>query len=101
MLLEVARKLGISTQPVIEEMFLPSGMAVTAIGLSRGVTQYYSATSGHIRMLVIKGEVDFNTTGISKRFACYESYDIPVGCIHSIEAWDDAIVLLFKTHLEV
>lgn len=96
MVIEVARQLRASTKPVIKDMFLLNGMEVTALGLPRGVAQYFTGSSKYTKMLVIKGEVDFNTDTESKRFACFETFDIPNNCIHSIEAWDDAIVLLFK-----
>jgi hypothetical protein len=96
MVLDVANKLGVSNQPVIKDMLLFNGLEVTAVGLSRGVAQYFNGSTDYTKMLVIKGEVDFNTDKVSKRFACFESYDIPKDCIHSIEAYDDAIVILFK-----
>ena len=69
MMTEVAQNLKVSDRPVVKKIFDENGTKIMAI--------------------------DFNTEMESKRFARYESYDIPMNVKHSVVAWDDAIFLLF------
>ncbi|QIE60905.1 hypothetical protein G5B37_09150 [Rasiella rasia] len=94
-MLEVAEKLKKSDVPVVKKIHDANGTKILAIGLRRGVSLAKHKAPCKARLLVIKGEVDFNTEEESMRFACYESYDIPMNVTHSVEAWDDAICLLF------
>ena len=92
---ELAKSLKLSDQPVIKKILDENGTKVLAIGLKRGVELKEHVAPCKAKLLVIKGEIDFNTNLESRRYACYESYDIPVNLKHSVVAWDDAIFLLF------
>ena len=96
MMTEVAQNLKASKTPVIKKLLDQKGVKIIAIGLARGVELPEHKTNNTVRLLVIKGEIDFNTETESRRYACYESYDIPKNLKHSIVAWDDAIFLLFS-----
>lgn len=93
---EVAKQLKTSSAPIIKKIHEENGTTITAIGLRRGVELPEHEALRPSRLLVIKGEVDFNTSTESRRYACYESYDIPLFTKHSVVAWDDAIFLLFQ-----
>ena len=95
MLTEVAHSLKTSDRPIIKKILDKNGTKIMAIGLGRGVELAEHVAPCKARLLVIKGEIDFNTKTESKRFACYESFDIPMDVKHSVVAWDDAIFLLF------
>lgn len=95
MMTEVAENLKLSDRPVIKKILDENGTKIMAIGLGRGVELAEHVAPCKTRLLVIKGEIDFNTATESKRFTCYESYDIPFNVKHSVVAWDDAIFLLF------
>lgn len=95
MLTELAKSLELSDQPVIKKILDENGTKVLAIGLKRGVELKEHVAPCKTKLLVIKGEIDFNTNLESRRYACYESYDIPINLKHSVVAWDDAIFLLF------
>jgi len=92
---ELAKSLKLSDQPVIKKILDENGTKVLAIGLKRGVELKEHVAPCKTKLLVIKGEIDFNTNLESRRYACYESYDIPINLKHSVVAWDDAIFLLF------
>ena len=95
MMTEVAQSLKTSDRPIIKKILEENGIKIMAIGLGRGVELAEHVAPCKARLLVIKGEIDFNTKTESKRFACYESFDIPMDVKHSVVAWDDAIFLLF------
>jgi quercetin dioxygenase-like cupin family protein len=95
MITELAENLKKSRKPVVKKIHDKNGTKVIAIGLARGVELKEHVAPCPARLMVIKGEVDFNTATESRRYGCYESYDIPMNLKHSVVAWDDAIVLLF------
>ena len=96
MITELAQKLKSSEVPLFTKIHEQDGTTITAVGLKRGLLLKKSDFPKPTRLLVIKGEIDFNTTGESRRYACYESYEIPETPDYSLEAWDDAIFLLFN-----
>ncbi len=93
---ELAHKLKDSKEPLFTKIHEQDGTTITAVGLKRGLLLKKSDFPNPKRLLVIKGEIDFNTSQESRRYACYESYDIPETTDYSLEAWDDAIFLLFN-----
>jgi len=80
--------------PVLGTIFKADGSKVIAIGMKRGVVLQKHTAPSKAKILVIKGEIDFNTENQSKRLALYESYDIPLELTHSVEAYEDALFLL-------
>tara|TARA_R110002072_G_scaffold7503_2_gene40637 strand:+ start:390875 stop:391177 length:303 start_codon:yes stop_codon:yes gene_type:complete len=100
MMTEVAENLKKSNAPVVKEIYNENGTKILAIGLGRGVTLAEHVAPCKAKLLVVQGEIDFNTATESKRFACYESYNIPMDVKHSVVAWDDAIFLLFLNENE-
>lgn len=95
MMTEVANNLKVSNAPVIKKIHDNNGIKIIAVGLARGVELAEHKTACKAKLLVVQGEIDFNTETESRRYACYESYDIPLNIKHSVVAWDDAIFLLF------
>lgn len=95
MMTDVAEGLKVSDKPVIKKIHQNSAGKVLAVGLKRGVEFPEHVAPCPAKLLVIHGEIDFNTETESRRYACYESLDIPMNVKHSVEAWDDAIFLLF------
>ena len=92
---EVAEELKQRNEPVIKKIHDKNGIKIMAIGMARGVALAEHVAPCKAKLLVIKGEIDFNTETESRRYGCYESYDIPKDVKHSVVAWDDAIFLLF------
>ena len=96
MITELAQKLKSSKVPLFTKIHEQNGTTITVVGLKRGLLLKKSDFPQPKKLLVIKGEIDFNTTRESRRYACYESYEIPETTDYSLEAWDDAIFLLFN-----
>jgi hypothetical protein len=96
MITDLAKKLKNSKVPLFKTIHEQDGTSITAVGLKRGLRLNEKDANSPSRLLVIKGEIDFNTPTESRRYACYESYDIPHNTNYSFEAWDDAIFLLFN-----
>jgi hypothetical protein len=94
---EVAENLKVSDQPVMKTIYEEGDTTVIAIGLGRVVELAEHLAPCKAKIMVVQGEIDFNTETESRRYACFESYDIPMNLRHSLVAWDDAIVLLFLT----
>jgi quercetin dioxygenase-like cupin family protein len=91
---EVEQKSLQAEAPVVEAIFKAEGSKVIAIGMKRGVVLHKHTAPSKAKLLVIKGEVDFNTENQSKRLALYDTYDIPLEVTHSVEAYEDALFLL-------
>ncbi|AFU69483.1 hypothetical protein P700755_002751 [Psychroflexus torquis ATCC 700755] len=94
---EIAEKLKVSDQPVIKTIYKGRDMTIIAIGLGRGVESAEHLAPSKTKLMVVQGEINFNTETESRRYACFESYDIPMNLRYSLEAWEDALVLLFLT----
>ncbi|TXE16622.1 hypothetical protein ES731_13715 [Psychroflexus gondwanensis] len=94
---EVAENLKVSDQPIMKTIYEEGDTTVIAIGLGRGVELAEHLAPCKAKLMVVQGEIDFNTETESRRYACFESYDIPMNLRHSLVAWDDALVILFLT----
>lgn len=95
MITEVVENLKLSRDPFIKKIHEENGIQIMAIGLTRGVQLGEHAIPYKAKLLVIKGEIDINTIGQSRRYACFESHVIPKNVRYNVIAWDDAIILLF------
>lgn len=91
---EVEQKSLQAEVPVVATIFKAERSKVLAIGMKRGVVLHKHTALSKAKLLVVKGEVDFNTENQSKRLALYDTYDIPVEVTHSVEAYEDALFLL-------
>jgi quercetin dioxygenase-like cupin family protein len=94
---EVAENLKVSDQPIMKTIYEEGDTTVIAIGLGRGVELAEHLAPCKAKLMVVQGEIDFNTETESRRYACFESYDIPMNLRHSLVAWGDALVILFLT----
>ena len=61
MMTEVAEKLKKSNAPVVKEVYNENGTKILAIGLGRGVTLAEHVAPCKAKLLVVQGEIDFNT----------------------------------------
>ena len=90
----VAEELKTSDRPVIKKLYSKHGTKLLAIGLREGVVLAEHTAPGKAQLMVIKGEIDFNTETESRRYDCFETYDIPLNVKHSVVAIEDAMFLL-------
>ncbi len=84
----------LSDTPVVKNIFNTDGSKLIAIGMKCGVILKEHIAPCKAKLMVIKGEIDFNTQTESRRLATYDSYDIPLDMPHSVEAYEDALFLL-------
>ncbi|AGC75326.1 hypothetical protein LX97_00033 [Nonlabens dokdonensis] len=83
-----------SELPIVKNIFNTDGSSLIAIGMKSGAVLDEHKAPCKAKLMVIKGEIDFNTATESRRLAVYDSYDIPLDVTHSVEAYEDALFLL-------
>ena len=93
-----------SDKPIIRHIYYKDGKKLLAIGLRSGTefTDYIPLLQGKI--MVVQGEIDFNTETNSFRLECFDSFIIPEGKILSIVGVFDAVFILLleeTTKLEI
>ncbi|WP_228547256.1 cupin domain-containing protein [Nonlabens antarcticus] len=93
---EMSDRIKSSALPVTTKIYEKNGINITAIGLARGVELIEHVVPCKVKLLVVKGEIDFNMDGQSSRLGCFESFEIPINIKHSVVGWDEAIFLLIK-----
>ena len=94
MVQEVADLLQSSETPVLKKIYDKNGTKLLVIGLKQGVVlKEHTAPSG-AKLIVMQGEIDYNTQSSSYRFAQLDTYDIPEKVPHSVVAIEDAVFLL-------
>ncbi len=87
-----------SDKPVVEKIYQADGSKLIAIGMKKGVVLADHKAPSKAKIMVIKGEIDFNTETNSIRLAVSDSLDIPLDVTHSVEAYEDALFLLLLEH---
>jgi len=83
---EISESLSKSKKPLIKKFYV--------IGLRSGVELPENLTTSKGKIMVIQGEIDFNTATSSYRLERFDSFDIPQGVQHSVVGVFDAIFLL-------
>ncbi len=91
---EIAQKATLSDQPVVHNIYQANGSKLIAIGMKTGVVLQKHTVSLKTKLMVIKGEIDFNTATESVRLAVPDSLHIPLNVAHSVEAYNDTLFLL-------
>ena len=94
MLKEIIEKLEVSDQPVIKVIYKSESTKIIAIGLKKGAVLAEHTAPSKTQLIVLKGEIDFNTATESGRYECFETYNIPLDVKHSVVAVQDAMFLL-------
>lgn len=91
---EISEALSKSNAPIIKPVYDKSGNKLLAIGLRSGVTFPEHIAPSKAKLMVVQGEIDFNTETDSYRFERFDSFDIPMQVKHSVVGVFDAIFLL-------
>jgi quercetin dioxygenase-like cupin family protein len=84
-------------KPVIRSIYQADQSKLLAVGMKTGVVLPEHTAPTKAKLMVVKGEIDFNTETESIRLAAPDSLEIPEDVVHSVEAYNDAMFLL---HLE-
>mgnify|MGYP001571191612 FL=1 len=101
---DISQALAKSDTPIIEHIYCKDGKKLSAIGLRSGAEFLDFIPSLQGKIMVVQGEIDFNTCTNSYRLECFDSFDIPEGKIQSIVGVFDAIFILLmeeKNKLEI
>jgi hypothetical protein len=83
-----------SDEPLIKQIYDKAGKKLLAIGLRRGVELPEHMALSKAKLMVVQGEIDFNTATQSYRLERFDSFDIPAEVAHTIVGVIDAIFLL-------
>ena len=81
-------------KPLIKQIYDKAGKTLFVIGLRRGVELPENLTNSKAKIMVVQGEIDFNTATSSYRLERFDSFDIPPDVKHSVVGVFDAIFLL-------
>ena len=91
---EISELVSNSEKPLIKQIYDKAGKKLLAIGLRRGVELPAHITLEKAKLMVIQGEIDFNTATDSYRLERFDSFNIPKGVSHSVIGVFDAVFLL-------
>jgi quercetin dioxygenase-like cupin family protein len=91
---QISEALANSEQPLVKQIYDKAGKKLLAIGLRSGVALPEHIASGKAKLMVVQGEIDFNTETHSYRLERFDSFDIPEDVKHSVVGVFDAIFLL-------
>ena len=91
---EISESLANSEKPLIKQIYHKAGKKMLAIGLPSEVELPEHVASSEAKLMVVQGEIDFNTETHSYRLERFDSFDIPANIKHSVVGVFDAIFLL-------
>ncbi|MCP4124902.1 MAG: hypothetical protein GY751_24435 [Bacteroidetes bacterium] len=83
-----------SSHPVARALHAGHGYKVLVIGFKKGMILKEHTAKQTARITVIKGSVIYNEGGVSYELDTYDTQDIPVDIVHSVEAKQDSLCLL-------
>lgn len=83
-----------SNKPIVENIYTNEGTKLIAIAMKKGVELPDHKAPSRAKLMLIKGEIDFNTSTKSYRLAVPDSLEIPLDEMHSVRAFEDALFLL-------
>ena len=94
----IAHGLEHSEQIVFKNLFSSESSKLTAVSLKREVILPESIAYTKTKILVVKGEIDFNMEGQSYRLAMFDTFTVPLEEIYCIQAYNDALFLVLTEH---
>lgn len=93
---EITTEVENSGTPVAKILRKGEKFHVLAIGFKKGMLLPEHKSDIPARLVVIKGEVVYNTHNNSTILGLYREYEIPVGEFHWVEAKEDSLILVIK-----
>ena len=91
---EISESLSKSKKPLIKQIYDKADKTLYVIGLRSGVELAEHQTTSKAKIMVVQGEIDFNTATSSYRLERFDSFEIPTNTKHSVVGVFDAIFLL-------
>jgi quercetin dioxygenase-like cupin family protein len=93
---EILQKLENAVNPVAQVVQNTSCSKVMVIAFKKGMILKEHKTDVSAKLLVIKGNVIYKEQNQQEELFLYDEKDIPVAVLHSVEAIEDSLCLLFK-----
>lgn len=91
---EISESLSESEQPLIKRIYDKADKTLFVIGLRSGIALPENLTISKAKIMVVQGEIDFNTSSSSYRLERFDSFEIPLEVKHSVVGVFDAVFLL-------
>lgn len=93
---DILKKLENAVNPVVHVVQNTSCSKVIVIAFKKGMVLKEHKTDVTAKLLVIKGSVIYKEESQHTELFLYDEKDIPVTVLHSVEAIEDSLCLLFK-----
>ncbi|MFV8342310.1 hypothetical protein [Flavobacterium sp. XS2P39] len=93
---DILEKLENAVNPVVQVVQNTSCSKVIVIAFKKGMVLKEHKTDVTAKLLVIKGNVIYKEESQHTELFLYDEKDIPVTVLHSVEAIEDSLCLLFK-----
>lgn len=93
---DILKKLENAVNPVVHVVQNTSCSKVIVIAFKKGMVLKEHKTDVTAKLLVIKGSVIYKEESQRTELFLYDEKDIPVTVLHSVEAIEDSLCLLFK-----
>jgi hypothetical protein len=93
---ELFQKLENAVNPVTQVVQNTTCSKVIAIAFKKGMILKEHKTDVPAKLLVIKGNVIYKEQNQQEELFIYDEKNIPVAILHSVEAIEDSLCLLFK-----
>ncbi len=93
---EIIKALDSSNDPVYKMLWKGETTHTLAIGFKKDMLLKKHKSDIPARIVVIKGEVVYNSDNGSTTLGLYDEYEIPVKEFHWVEANEDSMMLVIK-----
>ena len=93
---DILQKLENAVNPVAQVVQNTSCSKVMVIAFKKGMILKEHKTDVPAKLLVIKGNVIYKEENQQNELFLYDEQEIPVAVLHSVEALEDSLCLLFK-----
>jgi quercetin dioxygenase-like cupin family protein len=93
---EIFQKLENAANPVAQVVQKTSCGKVMVIAFKKGMILKEHKTDVPAKLLVIKGSVIYKEQSQQEELFLYDEKNIPIAVLHSVEAIEDSLCLLFK-----
>ncbi|MDO8317481.1 MAG: hypothetical protein Q7T12_08160 [Flavobacterium sp.] len=93
---DILQKLENAVNPVAQVVQNTSCSKVLVIAFKKGMILKEHKTDVPAKLLVIKGSVIYKEENQQNELFLYDEQEIPVAVLHSVEALEDSLCLLFK-----
>jgi quercetin dioxygenase-like cupin family protein len=91
---EIIAALENATHPIAKALHKGEHFKVLAIGFKKGMILKEHQAHLPTKLFVLSGQVTYIENAITTTLSAYEEIEIPINCLHSVEAVADSLCLL-------